>query len=329
MAATAVHLRSRDGMVLEVRDLTIGYDTKYGRIRAVNDVSFDVAAGETLGLIGESGCGKSSTGRAVAALPPPTTGEVLLHGRNLGELTTAELRSSRHQIQLIFQHPAASLNPRDTVREAIVRALAIQSRAPRADRARLADEMLGRVGLDPATFGDRRPYELSGGQCQRVAIARALIVGPDVLVCDEAVSALDVSIQAQVLNLLRRLKDETGHAMVFISHDLAAVKNISDRVAVMYLGTLCEVASSEDLVSRPAHPYSALLVASVPGEEDAELEEGYGDEAPNALKIPPGCVFNRRCPRATDRCRTEAPTMARVAPDHFVACHHPLVEATG
>lgn len=313
-------------LAVEVSNLTVSFDTRFGTIRAVNDISFRIGAAETLGLIGESGCGKSTTGRAVAALPPPPVGTVLVQGRDLAEMSPGDLRANRHRVQLIFQDPTASLNPRESVREGIERALAIQRRAPRAERAERADDVLELVGLDPGTYGQRRPHELSGGQCQRAAIARALVVGPEVVVCDEAVSALDVSIQAQVLNLLRRLKAERGHSMLFISHDLAAVKNISDRIAVMYLGTLCEVAAADDLVDEPAHPYTALLIASVPGEAVTPVGD-YGDEPPNALQIPPGCVFSERCPRVSDRCRTERPGLTRVSDTHWVACHHPLTEA--
>src|SRR6059058_5942605 len=258
-------LRDRDDVLLRVEHLVVEFPAGRGsRVHAVSDVSFDVAKGETLGLVGESGCGKSTTGKAVLQLPRPTSGAVTFAGRELTALRGEELRALRPQFQLIFQDPISSLNPRRHVLDIVAEPLAIAG-ATEGRRHRV-NEVLSTVGLD-TDAAERRPHELSGGQCQRVSIARALIQDPKLLICDEPVSALDVSVQAQILNLLEDMKARYGLTMVFISHDLAVVKNVSDRVMVMYLGKLCELAQADVLYREPAHPYTNALLASIPTPE--------------------------------------------------------------
>ncbi len=314
------HLRGGD-TVLTVRALEVEFAAPDGHtVHAVSGLSFDLKRGETLGVVGESGCGKSSAARAVLQLPPPRRGSVVFQGAELTRLRGEELRRARRQLQMIFQDPVASLNPRRTA-EAIVReGLDIWDLPRRRGR-----EMLEAVGLDPDTIGGRRPRELSGGQCQRVSIARALAVEPTVLVCDEPVSALDVSVQAQILNLLEDAKERYGLSVLFIGHDLAVVKHASDRVLVMYLGKLCEIAESESLYRAPAHPYTRMLLDSIPRPEPARqppLTDGAGD-VPSPLAPPSGCRFRTRCPKAQERCAVEEPVVREMAPGHHVACHFP------
>ncbi len=323
MAGTGTaHLR--DEALLRVEGLVVEFPAA-GRkvVKAVSGISLDLVEGETLGLVGESGCGKSTTGRAIMQLPRPTAGAVHFQGRDLTELTGAELRRTRTQLQMIFQDPISSLNPRRRIKEIVGEPLAIWG----GDQSRV-DEVLAAVGLDPATVGDRRPHQFSGGQCQRISIARAMVLEPKVIICDEPVSALDVSVQAQILNLLEDMKVRYQLTLVFIAHDLAVVKNISDRVAVMYLGKLCEVAPSDLLYRSPQHPYTAALLASIP-EPNPDVRPsaaGLKGELPSPIDPPSGCRFRTRCPRAQDRCAEEEPTMRAVTdePDHFVACHFPL-----
>ena len=298
------------------------------RLQAVSDVSLDVAKGETLGLVGESGCGKSTTGRALAMLQPPTSGSVRLDGAELTTLSHAELRRARTKVQLVFQDPISSLNPRRRILDAVTDPLDIWGMGTRAERRAKARTTLDAVGIDPDVAGTRRPVELSGGQCQRVSIARALMLDPELLICDEPVSSLDVSVQAQILNLLHDLKAERGLTMLFIAHDLAVVHNISDRVAVMYLGKLCEVATPEALFTRPEHPYTEALLSSVPvpdpaaaGVDDRRLLRG---DLPSPLDPPSGCRFRTRCPYAQPRCAEEEPVMRELDPGQFVACHFPM-----
>ena len=319
------HLRDREDLVLRVEHLTVEFAARQGaRVHAVSDVSFDVAAGETLGLVGESGCGKSTTGRAVMQLTPPTGGSVQLRGTELTGLDERALRPTRTQLQMIFQDPISSLNPRRRIRDTVAEGLRIRG-VDEAEVLARVDKVLADVGLDPDAVGDRRPHEFSGGQCQRICLARSLVLDPDVLICDEPVSALDVSVQAQILNLLEAMKARYGLTLVFIAHDLAVVKNISDRVAVMYLGKLCEVGPADALYEEPAHPYTRSLLASIPRPEPGTqpTEPALEGELPSPVDPPSGCRFRTRCPRAADRCAQEEPQMRAIATGHHVACHFP------
>ncbi len=323
------HLRDRDDIVLRVEDLVVEFPLERGkRVHAVSGISFDVARGETLGLVGESGCGKSTTGRAIMQVPRPTSGRVVFEDTDLSTLGAAELRRSRTRLQMVYQDPISSLNPRRRVRDIVAEGLSIWERGG-SDDARV-DELLRAVGLDPDRAGGRRPHELSGGQCQRVSIARSLVLEPRVLICDEPVSALDVSVQAQILNLLEDMKARYDLTMLFIAHDLAVVKNISDRVAVMYLGKLCEIAPSDRLYAAPAHPYTAALLASIPQPDPDAVPTGPGltGDLPSPVDPPSGCRFRTRCPLAQDRCAAEEPLTREVAPGQYVACHFPLVGDT-
>ncbi len=320
-------LRERDDVVLRVEHLTVEFPARHGaRVHAVSDVSFDVAEGETLGLVGESGCGKSTTGRAIMQLTPPTAGSVRLRDTELTSLDEQALRSTRAQLQMIFQDPISSLNPRRRIRDTVAEGLRIWGHREDEVGSRVA-KVLHDVGLDADAVGDRRPHEFSGGQCQRICLARSLVLDPEVLICDEPVSALDVSVQAQILNLLEAMKARYGLTMVFIAHDLAVVKNISDRVAVMYLGKLCELGPSDTLYAAPAHPYTRSLLASIPRPEPGShtTEPALQGELPSPVAPPSGCRFRTRCPRATERCAAEEPQMRVIGPDHHVACHHPHV----
>ncbi|MBL7498687.1 ABC transporter ATP-binding protein [Frankia sp. CNm7] len=320
---------ARPGALLRVEHLVQRYRARGAVVHAVSDVSFDLLPGECLGLVGESGCGKSTTGRAILQLPRPTAGRVVLDGEDLCALDRRRLRHRRHRLQMIFQDPVAALNPRRRVRDLVVEGLDIQRQLPGGERAARADALLRDVGLDPELVGDRRPHELSGGQCQRVAIARALAVGPDVLVCDEPVASLDVSVQAQVLTLLARLRAEHRLALLFVAHDLAVVRAVVDRVAVMYLGTIAEIGPVDAVYDTPAHPYTRALLDAVPVPDpavDPEQAPSLTGELPSPLAPPSGCPFRTRCPRAADRCAAERPLPRAVGPDHHVACHFPLVD---
>jgi peptide/nickel transport system ATP-binding protein len=328
MAGTGTaHLR--DEALLRVEDLVVEFKAAGGRrVHAVSGISLDVAEGETLGLVGESGCGKSTTGRAIMQLPRPNTGRVLFEGRDLTRLSGAEMRRARPSLQMVFQDPISSLNPRRRVRDIVADPLLITRRGDAASRQARVRSILEAVGLDANAAMSRRPHEFSGGQCQRICIARALVLQPKLLICDEPVSSLDVSVQAQILNLLEEMKATFRLTMVFISHDLAVVKNVSDRIAVMYLGKLCEVAPSEELHREPAHPYTATLLAAVPVPDPTVptlRSEVSAAEPPSATAPPPGCRFHTRCVRARERCRTEEPKVRAIAPAHFAACHYPLV----
>jgi peptide/nickel transport system ATP-binding protein len=318
----------RDGdMLLRVEHLAVDFGPAKRRVRAVSDVSLDVAPGETLGLVGESGCGKSTTGRAIAQVHRPDSGSVLFEGVDLTQLRGEELRRARTKVQMVFQDPISSLNPRRRVLDAVIEPLAIWGMGTRDERVQRARAMLEAVGVDPDDAGSRRPVEFSGGQCQRISIARALMLEPRLLICDEPVSALDVSVQAQILNLLEDLKASHGLTMVFIAHDLAVVKNISDRVAVMYLGKLCEIATPDTLYREPAHHYTAALLSSIPEPDPAAPAVGtepVTGELPSPIDPPSGCRFRTRCVRAEERCAAEEPQMQAIGPGHFVACHFPL-----
>ncbi|MBM9467596.1 ABC transporter ATP-binding protein [Nakamurella leprariae] len=328
-ASRHVQLRDADDVVLSVEDLVVEFGVGGGStVHAVSGVSFDVRRGETLGLVGESGCGKSTTGRSIMQLPKPTSGSVRLHGDNLGGMPSGQMRRARRKLQMIFQDPISSLNPRRRIADIIAEPLRVWGSSPDARKAKVA-ETLEAVGLDPQLVADRRPHQFSGGQCQRISIARALVLEPEVLICDEPVSALDVSVQAQILNLLEEMKERYQLTMIFISHDLAVVRNISDRVAVMYLGKLCEIAPAVELFDRPRHHYSSLLLSSIPSaDQDATTSaarlDRSGGEMPSPVSPPSGCRFRTRCPAATERCAVEEPLMRQVGDGHFVACHHPL-----
>jgi peptide/nickel transport system ATP-binding protein len=316
-------------MLLRVEHLVVEFGKAPRRVRAVSDVSFDVAAGETLGLVGESGCGKSTTGRAVALVHPPDSGSVRFAGTELTSLSPRELRQARTKVQMVFQDPISSLNPRRRVIDSVMEPLAIWGIGTKDERRAKAGQTLESVGINPNDAGGRRPIEFSGGQCQRISIARALMLEPSLLICDEPVSALDVSVQAQILNLLDDLKRERGLTMVFIAHDLAVVKNVSDRVAVMYLGKLCEVAPPDTLYRHPAHPYTAALLASIPEPDPSVAGDGspaLSGELPSPTDPPSGCRFRTRCAYAQDRCATEEPEMRALGADQFVACHFPLAQ---
>jgi peptide/nickel transport system ATP-binding protein len=321
-------IASKDPL-LRVENLVVEFPACRGRmVQAVSGVSFDLGRGETLGLVGESGCGKSSLARAVMQLSGPTSGRVILDGCDLAALTPHALRPLRHLFQMIFQDPISSLNPCRSVGESIAAPLLSMGGMDKAERTLRTREMMTAVGLDPEQHYGRRPHQLSGGQCQRVGIARALMTGPQLLVCDEPVSSLDVSVQAQMLNLLRDIRDSYGLAMLFISHDLAVVKNICDRVAVMYLGRLCEIAPCENLYANPAHPYTRSLLAAVPRPDPRYPLPDIGllpGELPSPLNPPGGCRFRTRCPRADDICAAVQPEMREIESNHNVACHHPYL----
>ncbi|MXZ96058.1 MAG: ATP-binding cassette domain-containing protein [Acidimicrobiaceae bacterium] len=333
MAGTGhAQLRDRDDVLLRVKDLVVHFPAGRRRVvHAVSEVTFDVVSGETLGIVGESGCGKSTVARAIIRLVDITAGEVLYEGRDLAGLEGEDLRRVRPQVQMIFQDPISSLNPRRRVRDVIAEGLAVWGDDIGSWSRDRIDELMDAVGVE-ARYGARRPHEFSGGQCQRIGIARALALDPKVLICDEPVSALDVSIQAQILNLLQDMKRRYGLTVLFISHDLSVVKNVSDRIVVMYLGKVCEIGSTAEIYSHPAHPYTRALLASIPEPAPTvDVSEGdIGDELPSATDPPSGCRFHTRCPRATDVCGEVEPVSEQIGDaDHYVACHHPVaVEIT-
>ena len=328
MAGTGhAQLRDRDDVLLRVKDLVVHFPAGRRRVvHAVSEVTFDVVSGETLGIVGESGCGKSTVARAIIRLVDITAGEVLYEGRDLAGLEGEDLRRVRPQVQMIFQDPISSLNPRRRVRDVIAEGLAVWGDDIGSWSRDRIDELMDAVGVE-ARYGARRPHEFSGGQCQRIGIARALALDPKVLICDEPVSALDVSIQAQILNLLQDMKRRYGLTVLFISHDLSVVKNVSDRIVVMYLGKVCEIGSTAEIYSHPAHPYTRALLASIPEPAPTvDVSEGdIGDELPSATDPPSGCRFHTRCPRATDICGEVEPVSEQIGDaDHYVACHHPV-----
>jgi peptide/nickel transport system ATP-binding protein len=328
MAGTGkAHLRDVDNVLLRVEDLTVEFPVgRTGlKVNAVSGISFDVLRGETLGIVGESGCGKSTTGRAIMQLPRPTSGTVLFNGENLTSKSGDAMREARTRIQMIFQDPISSLNPRRKVRDIVLEPLAIWKRGDATAQGIVVDKVLEDVGIDPQRAAESQPHQFSGGQCQRISIARSLVLDPQLIICDEPVSSLDVSVQAQVLNLLEDLKVAYGLTLIFIAHDLAVVKNISDRVAVMYLGKMCEIADSDELYATPAHPYTNVLLESIPVPDPNVEFKGAAveGEPPSPVLPPPGCRFNPRCPDAQDRCRVEEPQLREIAPRHYVACHYP------
>jgi len=319
------HLRGSD-MVLRAENVNVEFNIGDKKIvRAVSGVSIDIAKGETLAVVGESGCGKSSLGKALLQLPKPTSGSVFLNGTDITALKGEKLRAVRPQMQMIFQDPISSLDPRMTVRKIIEQPLTVWSDLDEQGRSERVNELLNSVGLDPTVVGSRRPYEFSGGQCQRISIARALALNPSMLICDEPVSALDVSVQAQILNLLQDMKDKFALTMMFISHDLGVVKTVSDRVMVMYLGKVCEIANPDTLYKSPRHHYTHALVGSVPVADPTKksLRAAIQGEPPSPMDPPSGCRFRTRCPAATELCATEEPQLRDMGGGDFVACHHP------
>ena len=319
-------------VILEVRDLVKHFEVSSGllgghaaTVKAVDGVSFSVRRGETLGLVGESGCGKTTTGRCILMLERPTSGQVIFEGQDLTTCSAAELRAVRRKIQVIFQDPYSSLNPRMTVGQIIAEPLVVNGivrklQAKKGDRVR---ELLSMAGLLPA-MADRYPHELSGGQRQRVGIARALAMEPSLIICDEPVSALDVSIQAQIITLLEDLQERFGLTYLFVAHDLSVVRHISDRVAVMYLGRIAEITDRASLYAEPLHPYTKALLSAVPIPDpvvEATRERMVlGGEVPSPLNPPCGCVFHPRCPIAIEECKDAIPELREVRPTHRVAC---------
>ena len=314
---------AENSLVLRLDHLVKHFKTNAGEVKAVDDVSLSLMRGETLALVGESGCGKSTLGRMAVSLIRPTSGSVFLEGQDITSLKKREIRPLRRKMQMVFQDPFSSLDPQMTLAEIIAEPLRAQGE--RDTREKVLD-LMERVGLQ-RELADRYPHQLSGGQRQRVGIARALAPEPEVIVCDEPVSALDVSIQAQILNLLRKLQRETHIAFLFISHDLAVVRYISQRVCVMFLGQLCEVCPTDDAYERPLHPYTQLLINAAP-EPDPELagreKTLLQGEIPSPINPPKGCRFCTRCPFATEECRTVRPEMKDYGNGRFCACHHPL-----
>jgi len=315
--------------LLEIRDLHKSFHikskagTKPATLKAVDGVNLQIFPGETLGLVGESGCGKSTIGKLTMGLLTPDQGQILYQGRNLAGLATSQMRPYRRQLQMIFQDPFSSLNPRMTIGETLAEPLCIHHLCARQERPTRIAELLSQVGLDANAAG-RYPHEFSGGQRQRISIARALAVEPELIIADEPVSALDLSVQAQVLNLLRDIQQQHQLSFLFIAHDLAVVEHVSDRVAVMYLGRIVETASAEDIYRSPRHPYTEALLNAIP-QPDPEQEKRPAPlkgELPSPLNPPSGCTFHPRCPYASEICHRQAPTLEIAGPDHKAACHH-------
>lgn len=315
-------------LILKVRDLKQHYKIDRGWlkessvVKAVDGINFEVIKGETFSIVGESGCGKSTTGRTILRLNEPTAGEVIFEGQDIAKLSYEEMRKLRRKMQMIFQDPYASLNPKKTVRQILLEPLRVHKLFTPKERLEKVISILETVGLSEYHI-DRYPHEFSGGQRQRIGIAKAAILNPELIIADEPVSALDVSIQSQVINLLLKLQKELGLTYIFISHDLGVVRHISDRVAVMYLGKIVEVSKTEDLYNRPLHPYTQALLSAVPIDHPDEVKERViltGD-VPNAVKPPSGCTFHPRCPVAMDMCSKVKPVPTVHDGDHTVSCH--------
>ncbi len=302
------------------------FHTVKGHVRAVDGISLEVYAGETLGVVGESGCGKSTFGRSILRLIEPTAGAVRFEGQNILQFTEAQMRVMRREMQIVFQDPYASLNPRYTIMQTLLEPLEVHGLHDLATRKQRVRALLQKVGLDPS-YANRFPHEFSGGQRQRIGIARALILNPKLMILDEPVAALDVSIQSQIINLLEDLQQEFHLTYIFIAHDLSVVKHISNRVLVMYLGKMAELATSDELFAHPLHPYTQALLSAVPvpnpkiKREQAILQ---GD-IPSPANPPTGCVFHTRCSFADDVCNREVPPWRSIQSDHMIACHHPQV----
>lgn len=326
-----------DSSVLRVKDLKVHFPVRsrglftkvIGEVKAVDGVSLTVGRGETLGLVGESGCGKSTTGRAILRLVDPTDGQVILNGTDVAGLSKRQLVPIRREAQMIFQDPYNALNPRHTVGAIIGAPFRVQGIEPEGGLRKAVRDLMDRVGLNPEHI-NRYPNEFSGGQRQRIGIARAVALRPKLIICDEPVSALDVSIQAQILNLLQDLQDDFQVSYLFIAHDLAVVRQIAHRVAVMYLGHIVESATREDIYASPMHPYTNALLSAVPIPDPRLQTERerivLGGDLPSPMDPPSGCVFHTRCFLAQDKCRSEKPELVERLPGHFVACHFPITE---
>ncbi|GGA21649.1 ABC transporter ATP-binding protein [Psychrobacillus lasiicapitis] len=317
-------------VLLEVQNLKQYFPVKREKllqpklsVKAVDDISFTLREGETLSIVGESGCGKSTTGRAILRLDEPTAGKVVYNGKNILELSKKDLRTLRGDLQVIFQDPFASLNPRQTIQQILSEAMSIQNSVQKELRKDRMRELMHLVGL-PEEALSRHPHEFSGGQRQRIGIARALAVNPKLIICDEAVSALDVSIQAQILNLLKRLQRQLNLTFLFISHDLSVVRHISDRVMVMYLGKVVEIAPKHALFDQPTHPYTRALLSSIPVPNPKVQTERIllSGDVPSPINPPSGCRFHTRCPFATELCSSKEPETVEVQNGHYVACHY-------
>ena len=318
-------------VLLEIKDLKKYFPihggwlhSKVGNVRAVDGISFQVYAGETVGIVGESGCGKSTLGRSILRLIEPTNGSIIFEGRDILKLSKSSMRTMRKEMQIVFQDPYASLNPRYTVFQTLSEPLEVHGLYDANDRKKQVHSILQRVGLDPS-YSSRFPHEFSGGQRQRIGIARALVLNPKLMILDEPVAALDVSIQSQIINLLEDLQQEFNLTYIFIAHDLSVVKHISDRVLVMYLGHMAELASSKELFANALHPYTQALLTAVPIPNPRMKRERtilQGD-LPSPSNPPSGCVFHTRCPIAKDICKSEVPQWREVMTEHFVACHFP------
>ena len=321
-------LSNGEDIILEVRDLSVSFERGGRQMKAVDDVSFTVAAGETLGLVGESGSGKTTIGRAILRLLPnantTTSGHVRYKQTYLDTLSSTEMRRMRTQLQMIFQDPLSSFNPRRNVEDIVAEGLVIQGK-PAAERRERVKAALAAVSFDLDAVAGRRPHQFSGGQCQRIAIARSLAVEPELIVCDEPVASLDVSVQAQVINLLQDIRESRKLALIFISHDLAVVKNVSDRVAVLYMGRIVEIGTGEAIYERPAHPYTRTLLEAVPVVDASRkiVPDGKRTVMPSRNNVQSGCAFRSRCPRASAICETSVPQLSPMPRGQMVACHHP------
>ncbi len=307
-----------DKLVLKDRKIQLISQT----VHALNGVSIGIRKGETLGLVGESGCGKSTLAKTIIGLHPPTSGRIWYGSKDIGGLKGRERKPFQKKIQMVFQDPFFSLNPRKKVLHIIGQPMEVHQIARGSEKKQRVMELLEKVGMDPA-YALRYPHQFSGGQRQRIGIARALASDPELVIADEPISALDVSIQAQILNLMMELQEELDLTYLFVSHDLSVIKHISSRVAVMYLGYIVETASTEDIFSSPNHPYTQILFSAIPSLDSLEFIDGFGikGEVPTPINLPAGCPFHPRCPRVFDRCRSEMPELKKIAPGRFSACH--------